>query len=122
MGGEGAEHEQRGDEVAEADGHGGAPVGAPPRGPPASKRHRPRYAPRHGADANAIPTAADSALLLTASDSPAPRLNLARAPRPAQLNNAQTAVDCQRPRSFWNPTAPPNLLLSFLKIEEGESG
>jgi len=78
-GGEGAEHEQRGDEVAEADCHGDATVGAPPCGRPAPERHRPRYAPRHGAAA-AIPT--DAALLC---------LDLARAPHRATDTNDQCA-------------------------------
>jgi hypothetical protein len=114
VGGEGAEHEQRGDEVAEADGDDGAPVGAPPRGSAASERHRPRYAPRHGPDANAIFTAADAALRLTASYPPAPRLDLvrARALRQTPLDNAQTAVECHRAGTFWKPTAPSILLLS----------
>jgi hypothetical protein len=106
--------QQRGDEVGEADGDGGAPVGAPPRGSAATERHRPRYAPRHGADANAISTAGGAALRLTASDPPAPRLDLvrARAQRQTPLDNAQTAVECHRPRTLWKPTAPPILLPS----------
>jgi hypothetical protein len=77
-GGEGAEHEQRGDEVAEADCHGDATVGAPACGRATPERHRPRYAPRHGAAA--IPT--DAALLC---------LDLARAPHRATDTNDQCA-------------------------------
>lgn len=91
-GGEGAEHEERGDEVPEADGYRDAPVRAPPRGRgAATERRRARYAPRHtpASAAAAIPTASHAALRSAAPTvsrrsiprAPSPRSPLPRAPR-----------------------------------------
>lgn len=85
-GGEGTEHDQRNDEVGEADGHGDASVREPPhRRRAAAELRRPCYAPRHLASvpSAAIPTAAGAALrsasATAAPDPRAPRLlDLAR--------------------------------------------
>lgn len=101
-GGEGAEHEQRGDEVGEADGHGDAPVREPPRRRgAATERRSPRYSPRHveADSAAAIPTAAGAALRSPAAapDSRAPRLlDLARGRRSTRRAGRYAAL---QPRS-----------------------
>ena len=98
-GGEGAEHEQSGDEFAEADIHGDVPAGAPRGGGAAPERRRPRYAPRHGA-ASAIPALCPAA---SDFDTEAPRFDLAgpRTPRFDRRRRPDQCAGYARSPQWW---------------------